>query len=197
MQKVCCFLDKFTQLVRILLDRRSWRSQQISTLVWLSPHHMRHSSTTPRLQYVLFPNIYILGPRCHQPLHPASRWPGLPSTQSIPAPHFTGGLDTMVQCPQRKCVLFPNIYQGNLSLHAVAAHPRPSLALDTRKNLTTNGKQQYRIFVQERDLWKLNLCTYHQDASNILYVLLIRGNHQLSLSADLLMFDNIMYITCL
>ena len=59
MQKIRCFLDKFTQLVRILLNRRSWRLRQISTLVWLSPQHMRHSSTTPRLQYVLFPNIYI------------------------------------------------------------------------------------------------------------------------------------------
>ena len=46
-----------------------------------------------------------------------------PRSPSLP---LTGGLDTMVQCPQRKCVLFPNIYQGNLSLHAAAAHPRPS-----------------------------------------------------------------------
>ena len=150
MQKVRCFLDKFTQLVRILLDRWSWRSQQISTLVWLSPHHMRHSSTTPRLQYVLFPNIYILGPRCHQPLHPASCWPGLPSTQSIPAPHFTGGLDTMVQCPQRKCVLFPNMYQGpgasSLSLHAVTAHPCPSVGGLTQGKTwqcTENSKIEY------------------------------------------------------
>merc|ERR1711879_174115 len=30
-----CFLDKFTQLARILHDRRSWRSRQISTRSWI------------------------------------------------------------------------------------------------------------------------------------------------------------------
>ena len=34
-QKMRCFLDKFTQLARILHDRRSWRSRQISTRSWI------------------------------------------------------------------------------------------------------------------------------------------------------------------
>ena len=34
-QKMRCFLDKFTQLARILHDRRSWQSRQISTRSWI------------------------------------------------------------------------------------------------------------------------------------------------------------------
>ena len=150
------------------LDRRSWRSRQISTIVWLSQHHMRHSSTTARVKYVLFPNIYISGSRCHQPLHPASRWPGLPSTQSIPAPHW-GAWHHGTMPPKKVCTLPQHI--SRQLVHPRSSSPSPPLTwgLDTRKNVTINGKQQNWIFVQERDLWKLNLCAYHQDAFNILY----------------------------
>ena len=143
------FLDKFEQLVRILLDRRSWRSRQISTLVWLSPHHMRHSSTTPRLQYVLFPNIYISGPRCHQPLHPASRWPGLPSTQSIPAPHW-GAWHHGTMPPKKVCTLPQHISRQLVPPRSSSPSPPLTWCLTQGKmwQSTENSKIEY-LFKKE------------------------------------------------